>query len=181
MGENNLDLNSQSDDQINNPSAQPEELPTTPAAVPPEATTPSQTADNTTYGTGLQRLGAFVIDVLIIATISGILSAIFGTNRSDQSGSTGGTGGLVSALVAWAYFVSMDVKYGATLGKKALHLKVVSEKTGNTLTVKEAIFREILGKFVTGLTLSIGYLMIIWDKKKQALHDRLAGTIVIKA
>jgi uncharacterized RDD family membrane protein YckC len=40
--------------------------------------------------------------------------------------------------------------------------------------------REIIGKIVSSIILFIGYLMILWDGKKQGLHDKIAGTVVIK-
>mgnify|MGYP000197082409 CR=1 FL=1 len=40
--------------------------------------------------------------------------------------------------------------------------------------------REIVGKFVSGIILGIGYIMAGFDRNKQGLHDRIAGTYVIK-
>jgi len=67
---------------------------------------------------------------------------------------------------------------GATLGKMALRLKVV--KTEGELDWVTIILRETIGKFVSGIILGIGYLMVAWDPKKQALHDKIAGTYVIR-
>ena len=36
------------------------------------------------------------------------------------------------------------------------------------------------GKIVSSIILGIGYLMVIWSDKKQALHDQMAGTLVLK-
>jgi uncharacterized RDD family membrane protein YckC len=47
------------------------------------------------------------------------------------------------------------------------------------MTYGRAALREILGKFVSGITLGIGYLMVAFDAHKQGLHDKIADTCVI--
>ena len=36
------------------------------------------------------------------------------------------------------------------------------------------------GKILSTVILFIGYLMMIWDEKKQTLHDKMANTLVVK-
>jgi uncharacterized RDD family membrane protein YckC len=59
-----------------------------------------------------------------------------------------------------------------------LRLKVV-RRDGQNMTYGRAALREILGKFVSGITLGIGYLMVAFDAHKQGLHDKIADTCVI--
>ena len=66
----------------------------------------------------------------------------------------------------------------ATLGKKALGLKVTS-LTGDRISFGQATGR-FFGKYVSAIILFIGYLMMIWDDRKQTLHDKMAGTLVVK-
>jgi uncharacterized RDD family membrane protein YckC len=42
------------------------------------------------------------------------------------------------------------------------------------------LLREIVGKWVSGLLIGLGYFWAIWDKDGQAWHDKIAGTVVIK-
>jgi predicted anti-sigma-YlaC factor YlaD len=42
------------------------------------------------------------------------------------------------------------------------------------------LVREIVGKFVSGLFLGIGYFWAIFDKEGQAWHDKIAGTVVTR-
>lgn len=82
-------------------------------------------------------------------------------------------------IVVWAvYFVLLTYKKGATWGKSALGLKVISAQEEN-LSIGRVILREIAGKFLSELTLGIGYIMAGFSRKKQALHDRIARTYVI--
>lgn len=85
----------------------------------------------------------------------------------------------ITAILVWFYFIFMTYKYGATLGKMALKLKVTTTD-GQPLTLQKVIIREVVGKFLSGFLFSIGYLIVAFSKKKQGLHDHLAGTYVIQ-
>ena len=61
----------------------------------------------------------------------------------------------------------------------ALRIKVIMTD-GSEITYGKAAMREILGKFVSGILLGIGYLMVAFDSQKQGLHDKIANTYVIK-
>jgi uncharacterized RDD family membrane protein YckC len=78
----------------------------------------------------------------------------------------------------WLYFAKMESSsWQATLGKKALGLQVTN-LDGQRIEFGQATARY-LGKFVSSLTLGIGYVMTAFTEKKQALHDLMAGTLVI--
>ena len=68
---------------------------------------------------------------------------------------------------------------GQTIGKKLMGIKIIRvdyEKAGfGTL-----FMREIVGRLVCSLTLNIGYLMILFNPERRGLHDKIAGTIVVK-
>jgi uncharacterized RDD family membrane protein YckC len=70
-------------------------------------------------------------------------------------------------------------KKGATPGKLLLKCKVVDEKTGLNLSVKQSIIRFIMIPFSI-LPVLIGLFMIDFTKKRQSLHDKIAGTVVIR-
>ncbi len=84
----------------------------------------------------------------------------------------------VQVLVPWLYFAFMESSSKqATVGKMTLGIKVVDER-GNRLSFWHALGRT-LAKIISGLTLNIGYYMAGATRKKQALHDKLAGTYVV--
>lgn len=85
---------------------------------------------------------------------------------------------LVRTLVGWAYYVILTGRYGATLGKMLLGLKVVGEDLG-PITYGTATVREVLGKFLSALLCGLGYIWAGFDGRKQAWHDKVAGTLVI--
>ncbi|MGG4095013.1 RDD family protein [Paenibacillus lautus] len=79
----------------------------------------------------------------------------------------------------WIYFCLMESsKYQATIGKRLLGVMVV-DKDYERITYARANSRY-WGKMLSGLILGIGYLMAVSHEKRQAMHDRMAGTYVVK-
>lgn len=79
---------------------------------------------------------------------------------------------LVVTVIFWEKFK------GATPGKKVVNIKIVDADTLQDLSNKQAITRS-LGYIPSTLLLGLGFLMIIFTKNKQSLHDKLANTVVI--
>jgi uncharacterized RDD family membrane protein YckC len=85
----------------------------------------------------------------------------------------------VSVAVGWAYFVVLESSPArATLGKMALSL-YVADKYGDPITFRRALARNLL-KSISWLLLGIGFVMTAFTPRKQALHDLLAGTLVLR-
>ena len=74
-------------------------------------------------------------------------------------------------MLFWFYFL-------ATLGKILFSVKIVDARTGNKPTILQFIIRY-LGCFLSFMLFGLGFLWIIWDKKKQGWHDKLARTVVV--
>ena len=70
-------------------------------------------------------------------------------------------------------------KHRATLGKRLLKLQVTG-LNGEQIDFGRATGRYF-AKILTIATLLIGYFMALFTPKKQALHDMLAGTVVVNA
>jgi uncharacterized RDD family membrane protein YckC len=87
--------------------------------------------------------------------------------------------GLIVYIGFPAYLIVSTALYQRTLGKKLLGLKIVSSNE-EEVSWKKAFLRELLGKILSGLVLEVGFIMIGFTKKKQGLHDYIAGTYVIK-
>ena len=65
-----------------------------------------------------------------------------------------------------------------TIGKMALNLKV-TDLNGERISFGRATGR-FFAKYISSITLLIGYIMAAFTERKQALHDMIAGTYVIK-
>jgi uncharacterized RDD family membrane protein YckC len=85
---------------------------------------------------------------------------------------------IVQILLAMGYNTWFVGKYGATPGKMACKLRVV-RPDGEPLTYGRACGRYF-AEMVSSITLGIGYLMVVWDEEKRALHDRICDTRVIR-
>jgi len=86
----------------------------------------------------------------------------------------------VSLAVTWLYHAWMESsEWQATLGKKALGL-VVTDMAGRRVSFGRATGRHF-GKIVTNmLPIFIGYIMAGFTERKQALHDMIAGCLILR-
>lgn len=85
---------------------------------------------------------------------------------------------IVIYLLSAMYFVVLTYKTGETIGKKVLHIKVVSAED-RKLTLFEVIYRETVGRFLSELIVCAGYFMVGIHKEKRGLHDLLSDTKVV--
>ena len=86
---------------------------------------------------------------------------------------------VLSVVLQWLYFSLMESsKYQGTLGKIALNIKVTNYR-GERISFLKATGRYF-SKIISGLIFLIGYIMAGFTEKKQALHDMIAETYVIK-
>jgi uncharacterized RDD family membrane protein YckC len=70
-------------------------------------------------------------------------------------------------------------QYQGTFGKMALGL-IVTDLEGRPLSFARASGR-FFGKIITGMIpFGIGYIMAGFTEKKQALHDMIAGCLVLR-
>jgi uncharacterized RDD family membrane protein YckC len=89
--------------------------------------------------------------------------------------------GVVAVQVVHAvYFVLMWSLSGSTLGQKPFGLRVVDEKNGARISLRKGALR-FLGYIVSGLVFNLGYMWAGWDPRKQGWHDKIAGTLVVRA
>ena len=84
----------------------------------------------------------------------------------------------VGLAIGAAYEIILVSKFGATLGKMAFRLKVVTAE-GGPVSVAQAAGRYFAG-ILSYLTCGIGFIIAAFDDQKRALHDRICGTRVIK-
>ena len=81
-------------------------------------------------------------------------------------------------LIPMLYFVLFEGLWGGTIGKLITGIRV-RRKDGGKINFVNAFVRFV-GKIVSTLIFMLGYLLALFDKKRQALHDKVANTIVTK-
>jgi uncharacterized RDD family membrane protein YckC len=89
-------------------------------------------------------------------------------------------GGLFFMGLEWLYFAGMESsERQATFGKAAMSVRV-TDLEGRRLSFGHATGR-FFSKIISGMIpLAIGYIMAGFTAKKQALHDMIAGTLVLR-
>jgi uncharacterized RDD family membrane protein YckC/Tfp pilus assembly major pilin PilA len=160
----------------------PPPLPTTPPSASGASNVGASNPQNVVtpmdvYGTFLRRFAAYIIDYFLIALVFSILTAVL--LPSSDKGDKTGQSLLTLVACAWLYkAISESSPWQATLGKRLFNIKV----TG--LNGERIGFGRATGRFfsqiLSQLSFGIGYLMAALTKRHQALHDLIAGTLVIK-
>ena len=159
----------------------------------------SENTGNVKYAGFWLRFVAYLIDDILLSVIGFIISLPFigtiifsGIALSDLNGCDEsklfGIAGIIGTVllliititvVCWLYFALMESsKQQATLGKMALGLKV-TDMEGNRVSFGRATGRYF-GKIISGMIFMIGYILAGLTEKKQALHDMIAGCLVIR-
>ena len=130
------------------------------------------------------RFGAFFIDNILLQVISSSINLslgvpLFGTEPNEAPDfAMIAVGTLLGFAIAVTYETWMVGKFGATLGKMALGLRVV-QSDGSPLTYMRA-FGRYWAKILSGIACYIGYIMVAFDDQKRGLHDRICETRVIR-
>ena len=98
-------------------------------------------------------------------------------------------GGLVAAFIAamlilfvgnWLYFALMESSdHQATLGKMAIGI-AVTNLNGQRITFARASGRYFAKMISSLISFQIGYIMVGFTERKQALHDLIASCLVLK-
>lgn len=138
------------------------------------------------------RFGAKIIDGLIMVAAQyailiplGILA--YSTFSSMPEGPKGmlssgslmllGVQQLIGILIPAVYNTFFVGRFGATPGKMACRLKVVTPE-GEKVTYARALGRNF-AEWLSAIVMGIGYLMAAFDSEKRALHDRICSTRVV--
>lgn len=136
--------------------------------------TPQAGAERAGFG---RRLGAVIIDGIIVGIITSILAAIFSI---DVTPGVNPAYNLLNIVLTVAYWGGLEsFLQGQTLGKKALGIAVRDINTGEIVPPARALIRAV-GRVVSGAVCALGYLWMLWDGQKQTWHDKFANTTVVK-
>lgn len=132
-------------------------------------------------GIGKRFLAAFIDGIILslVGTIVNVILAAVLGGGGDGAVAAQAAGSLVSLLIGWAYFAIQESSpKQATIGKQAMGL-VVTDTEGQPISFVKASIRHF-SKILSALILMIGYIMALFTEKKQALHDMIAGTLVLQ-
>ena len=127
------------------------------------------------------RFGAKFLDWLIIGIPMEFLRySLFGIESLFEPETTPGEllFDLFNLSVAICYTWLLTWKFGGTLGKLAIGLRVVTAN-GESISLGRSLGRT-LAEILSAITLLIGYIIAAFDSEKRTLHDHICGTRVIR-
>lgn len=126
-----------------------------------------------------KRLAAALLDCMILLVPMLVLGIVVALVTGPKSKATLAAD-LSTLAVVWLYFAVMESsRKQATLGKLAFGIRVVG-LDGERIGFFRASGR-FFAKILSGLSLMVGFLMAAVTRRKQALHDVLAGCMVVNA
>ncbi len=134
-----------------------------------------------TYASFGTRFAATVLDAVIWSIISGIFMLVFFGYSGLESEAELGTDPLsflVDEIIPGALTIFLWIKLCATPGKFLMGCRVVDATTFKALTPRQAVIRY-LGYFVSLLPLGLGFFWVLFDKRRQGFHDKLANSVVV--
>jgi uncharacterized RDD family membrane protein YckC len=134
------------------------------------------------YGGLITRTLAAAIDALLInlaalavAAVVALVLSIFPIPQEKKQ-VLAAIGGVLFAVWVVAYFVTFWSTTGQTPGDHVMRVAVLCED-GGRLRPWRALLR-LVGA-VVGLVLFLGYVPILLNRRRRALHDWMAGTVVV--
>ena len=137
------------------------------------------------------RFGAIFIDGIILWAVQMAVYAVFGLITAAVMSSMPGESSypslfiisqvfitLLSFVISAAYDIWFVGRFGATPGKMACKIKIVTPD-GGKVSYSRALGRYF-AKWISSMILGIGFLMAAFDDEKRTLHDRICETRVIR-
>lgn len=170
--------------------------PADPTAAPPDSQTqahPYAAAPAPVYaeyaGFWLRFVACFIDDVIVmvggmilgcvVGLMIGLSLSPSGSDQNITQATTQVIGNIIGIILSWLYFTLMESSSKqATLGKMALRI-TVTDMNGDRISWGRANARH-WSKIISAVILCIGYIMAGFTENKQALHDMIAGTLVVR-
>jgi uncharacterized RDD family membrane protein YckC len=152
---------------------QPPMMPPPPPMMPPGGGGYAMATPGNLASPGLRIVGG-LIDCVIIVVLLGIVDAIL---RGSH-----GIAALINLVLILGYFAYFWSTRGQSIGMMPFGFKVRDMATGQFPTPGKAALRGFIWWLEVYLTIciigAIGWLWQLWDPQRQAIHDKVAGTIV---
>lgn len=140
------------------------------------------------YASWGRRVAAYLIDGLLlsipIAVAFVVVVAASPDGDDDGAWAVLVFAYLLTIVLPFVYFTVMHGGVsGQTFGKRWLSIRVVSDETGNSIGYGRAFGRYAITVVFSliFIPLLLDYLWPLWDTKNQALHDKVVGSVVVRA
>jgi uncharacterized RDD family membrane protein YckC len=149
-----------------------------------------------------RRIVAFIVDKILILLLDVVAVAVLGLFRGLQNlyffavqgapvesltpegtsaalfGSIVAAYGIVIIVIPWLYYAGFESSRSQATPGKLLMRIIVTDLEGNKPTFARVTLRHF-AKIISTLIIFLGFLMIGLTKKRQGLHDKIAGCLVL--
>lgn len=145
------------------------------------------------YGTFWGRLAAGILDAIATSLVIFAVGFMLGIESKAAI--------YFSGFFPFAYSIVLHGRYGRTMGKKLMGLKVIDKSERKEIGYKQAFIRDAVPILITLLVIFgsgsgsgndlVGAVNFVWfllevltvlfNQKRRAVHDFMAGTVVVKA
>lgn len=130
------------------------------------------------------RCGALIVDYLVVI-VAPVLMLLLGRLTGDSgssllNGELNNAGWLIAFLVGLSNFLLLPMYSGQTIGKMVTGIRIVRLDGGHA-NPAAIVFRQVAGGLLFVFSASISFVLSVFSGKGRALHDYLAGTVVIFA
>ena len=136
-----------------------------------------------------RRVLATILDLMLLGVVTSLFTApaalLDGWERGGVNDAVSGVfffaGGLAALVVYLAYYTIMEGRFGQTLGKMALSIKVVREGDGRAPGTRAALLRTVFRIVDSIGSYLVAFVVVLVSDKNQRLGDMVAKTLVVRA
>lgn len=151
------------------------------SAAPPS---PAGPAVGLAYGGFWVRVLALILDALILGVLSSALLPFTGIGLivefEPNRFAVNYGANAISTLLGLVYFIGFWSLRGQTPGMMAFNMRVVRADDGGPVDLLRGLLRYV-GLHISFAVILIGVIWAAFDSRKQGWHDKIAGTVVVRA
>jgi|SRR5665213_503222 len=132
------------------------------------------------YAGPIRRAIGGVIDLVVIVFAVLIIVTALGYTMADGSPHLSRLAIRLCGAFVVFYFIGMEARLGATLGKLLVGVRVVNERDGSPIRWHTAVVRNLMRMIDAIGFFLVGFIAICVTDKRQRLGDKVARTVVIR-
>ncbi|HEX8069122.1 MAG TPA: RDD family protein [Pyrinomonadaceae bacterium] len=128
------------------------------------------------------RCGAWLVDYVVVVGIAAcatLVARMFGGGSRAAGDALMDTGFVIALAASALNFVVLPGLAGRTVGKWLTGLRI-ERRDGEPVSFLRALLRHTVGYLATLLTAGLGFLVAGFNREGRALHDLIAGTVVVR-
>jgi uncharacterized RDD family membrane protein YckC len=140
--------------------------------------------DESSLAAPSMRCSAFLLDYILtlLTPALALVLAVYVKRRWMASGAANlivVAGYLATVAVIFFNYIFFYLRRGQSFGKRFIGIRVV-RTDGRPLDYQTAVLRHVIGYPLSALFFGLGVFWMLWDGRRQAWHDKLAKTVVVK-